>query len=191
MTTIAIDKFGTIAADGQACIGDARHETGVRKIVVRPALGDRPARIFTMTGMVAMQDALIDWYERGHNPMEVPPVGKDPDWTLVVIEARRQVFLTSELQYPNEFQAPFAFGSGGRHIMGLLVADATARFALEIACKIDVFSGGEIQVVNIAEALGLKPELVRESDGIKPKPRSVVEDYTGTWVMPTKREAAE
>jgi hypothetical protein len=161
MTTIAIDKFGTIAADGLSCIGDIRHRTNFKKIVVREAIGDRPARIFTMAGTPAMRQALIEWYEGGADPKNVPPGGEQPSWTLIVIEAHRQVYIASQLPYPTEFLLPQAFGTGGQHIYGLLVADATARHAVEIACKIDIYSGGEIQVVNISEALGI--QAVREA----------------------------
>ena len=40
--------------------------------------------------------------------------------------------------------SPFAVGSGGAYAMGAMHFGATAIEAVEVACKLDIYSGGEI-----------------------------------------------
>jgi ATP-dependent protease HslVU (ClpYQ) peptidase subunit len=165
MTTIAIDKHGTIAADGLSVIGNMRHRTDVKKIVVReaaaatPTASGRPARIFATTGPFAMQRALIDWFEAGHEPKHVPPGATEVSgWTLVVIDEKQAVYITSDLPYPTPFLIPHAFGSGSDYAYSLLKDGASAEHAVKVVSGFEIYTGGEIQVVNIAEVLAHKPK---------------------------------
>jgi hypothetical protein len=168
VTTIAIDRFGTIAADGLTLCGDERIATDSKKITVREAVAPtpdgspgRPARLYALSGERAMTPYLIEWYEAGHDPRNAPPLGKDSGYTFVVVEPAGDgwavCFMSSDSPYPMRVEPPFACGAGDQYAIGLLTAGHTAREAVEVACKLSIKSGGEIQVVDIAEAFGLKP----------------------------------
>ena len=155
MTTIAIDKFGTIAADGQRCLGDELHDLRHRKIICRPAEGSRPARVFALAGAGSLELLLIEWYEAGHDPKVLPQIPSDTGWTLVIIEPTGTYYVPSNLPFKTRVTLPYAFGSGANYALGILKDGQSAHRSVEVACEIDLYSGGEIQVVNIAEALGI------------------------------------
>lgn len=149
MTTIATDGV-TIAADGLRCSGDEPLSYAERKLVVDSGV------IYAFMGDFAAMPAAIAWHKAGADPREAPRHWDGPDggWTLIVIERGPKCTLyRSRLPYPDPHPFPQAFGSGCNFAMGALLAGASPRNAIEVASRLNVYTGGEIQVVNIAEAL--------------------------------------
>lgn len=156
MTTIATDGR-TIAADGLRCCGNEPLSTSERKIVVEGGA------IYALTGDYAVIRACIEWHKNGANPKEAPPHWDAPDggWTLIVIEqGPKLVAYRSRLPYPDPHPFPQAFGSGCDYAVGAMHAGASPRSAIEIASRLNVHTGGEIQVVDIAKALAGETGLV-------------------------------
>ena len=148
-TTIATDGV-TIAADGQRTAGSERIGLNAKKIIVRDG------RIFALTGTVGLFEAAIRWYLAGAVGDKAPKVAGEDSWRLIVIDktgALASFGVTAPFGEP--FPYPQAFGSGATYAMGALLAGKSPEQAVEIAKQLDVFSGGEVQVVNIAEAIGL------------------------------------
>ena len=157
MTTIAIDRYGTIAADGQRTWGDDIVSRTEQKIRIRYG------RIYALTGTAAMFEALIEWHEKQKaDPEQAPKCAGDNDWQLMVIERPGIVLrYTNTCPYPEIFEPPVAFGAGLDLAKGAMLFGATAEQAVRLAIETTNHSGGEIQVVNIAEALGL--DVVKEA----------------------------
>lgn len=158
MTTIAIDGV-TIAADGLRTRGSEICGLDHRKLKV-----DSGA-VYAFTGKAPMFGPMVEWHLKGAKPDDLPKgADKDDDsssWTLIVIDGDGIGKYSSSCLYIERFDPPIAFGAGCDYALGAMLAGASARQAVEIACKVDVWSGGEIQIVNIAEAIGLQK--VREA----------------------------
>ena len=116
--------------------------------------------IYALAGTTCLIRVLIAWIKAGADPQKAP---KDEgiNWGILVIDAEGARHYSRACPYPEEQEYPFTTGTGRDIALGALKAGATPKEAVEIACRVDVHSGGSIQVVNIAEALGLQP--VREA----------------------------
>ena len=153
MTTICSDGI-TIAGDGLACWGDEPVSRADLKIE------QRGNRIFALSGASAMLPALIKWVDEGADVARVPAgIGPEVMWSLLVIEKTGVCAYVSKCPYASPMSYPISIGSGADYAMGAMHAGKTPREAVEIASKLDVWTGGDIQVIDIAEALGLAPHL--------------------------------
>lgn len=149
MTTICTDGR-TVAADGKSCLGDRPVSLRTQKIVVSNGT------LYALSGPECMIRPIIEWWERGHDHATVP-VAKDEGcaWTLMVIDPGGTVIMTSRCQFPSPIPSGvFAIGSGADYAMGAMLAGKSPREAIAIASRCDVWTGGDIQEVVIAEAVG-------------------------------------
>ena len=155
MTTIAIDKFGFAAADGlRTWCGDilSRAEQKLRR---------RHGLVYGLTGLAPVFETLIKWHhEHKADPEKMPKVeGDDSHWTLIVIGHNSVTKFSKTCPYPESFDPPIAFGSGMDLAKGAMLFGATAEQAVRLVADHTNHTGGEIQVINIAEYLGLqRPE---------------------------------
>ena len=153
MTTICTDGV-TLATDGLAFDGVivSRRE---RKHVVEGGA------IYALAGTACMMRPVIEWVKAGADPQHIPKVA-DNDWgVLLVIDREGMRCYSSKVPYAENIDLPFAMGSGRQMAWGALKAGMSPLEAVGIACDGDPWSGGEIQVINISEALGLEP--IREA----------------------------
>jgi hypothetical protein len=150
VTTIALTAT-QIAADGQStssygCI------TGrcFKKITVEKAA------VYAVSGQAALMAPLIAWHMSGARPEAVPKHAADVVWSLLVVPKNGSPSLyTSQAPYPESIELPFAIGIGAEIAIGAMEHGASAREAVMIAMRRNVHTGGDIQVVDIAKALGL------------------------------------
>lgn len=150
MSTIAV-TLSEIAADGQATRGNDRSSIATRKIIVEKT------RIYAAVGNAAILKPLADWYAAGRNPDATPVCDPEDDWTLIVIDrADGMVIIENSSPYPIPLVPPYAIGSGRDFAMGAMLAGASARQAVEIACARDIYSGGAIQSVDLVAAFSRK-----------------------------------
>lgn len=160
MTTIALSLAGDIAADGLRCFGSERSRTDVQKITI---VGRNV--IYAYAGISALHAPIIAWFEAGHDPKNVPQFNSSDathGWALLVIKKDGSMWsVGDEAPYPLEARAPFTLGSGADYAMGALHAGVSAKRAVEIAAKLDLHTGGDIQVVSIAETFMRRTQLVR------------------------------
>lgn len=158
MTIIATDGIH-IAADGLSCAGHEIVSTKVKKIAVLNNV------IYALAGTGVLFNPLINWHRAGADPAEVPKgVAADQDWALLVITEKwgKPYFQRyhSKAPYPDdETPLPIVDGVAGELAKGAMRRGATAEEAVRIACEGSVWCGGDIQVVDIAEALGLNTQL--------------------------------
>ena len=155
MTVIAIGE-DEIAADGLMCFSQERQRTNFKKIIVLNGT------IYMLTGKSAIFQHLIEWHRVGAQASDVPPMDKDENWNLMIMDECGLNHYSNRSPYPEPLEVPTAFGCGCEYALGAMKAGASPRRAVEIACELNVFCGGEIQVVNIAEALGLDRKEVAE-----------------------------
>jgi hypothetical protein len=149
MTTIATDGR-TIAADGLRCIGNERISLSTKKIRVVEG------RIFAISGDFAVFGPAIEWYLAGADPKRVPSgeAGHDGGYGLYVIERDGRFYRYSDkFPYPDDIPYPATFGSGANYAMAALKCGKAPQEAVALAAELDVYTGGEIQVIDIATAV--------------------------------------
>lgn len=151
MTTIATDGL-TIAAEGQA-------QTSWGSISSRSYKKVRVANdcVFALTGAAGVFDALIAWHKAGCDPSTLPECTKKDGWCLLEIRQDGSAHMyTQEVPYADPIEFPFALGTGCDFAVGAMDAGKSPREAVEIAIRRDANSGGNIDVIDIKEALGLR-----------------------------------
>lgn len=148
MTTIASDGR-TVAADGRRCIGNEIVCDNYRKLVVMEG------RVFGITGGLAGGEAGIRWVLAGADPAEVPKTDPQYSWTVIEFKVEHCVSWRSSDPYPETTPYPVTFGSGCDYAMAVLDLGFSPPDAVKAAARRNVHTGGEIQVIDIASALGL------------------------------------
>lgn len=148
MTTIATDGI-TIAADSKRCAGGEVVDLCTTKIRIKGRA------VFALTGDFAVYDAAIDWYLQGADPTKVPSAGKNVNWSLLAIDENGLRRYTPETPYPDPFGYPQAFGSGCSYALAALKLGKSPKEAIELASSLDIYTGGPIQVINIADAMAM------------------------------------
>lgn len=151
MTTIITDGI-TIASDGMICSGGARVSMKDKKILVEDGV------IYALAGTQCLMRPLIDWVKAGADVEKAPKAGTDNSWGLLVIDRSGARHYHYQCPYPEPIDLPWATGSGRDWALGALKAGASPAEAVRVACEIDISSGGDIQVIDIAEALGLNTQ---------------------------------
>lgn len=154
MTIICVDHpRGLMAADGQlSCDGIIISRTHKK---IRKVSGPNGPALCALTGTALFEVPAIRWYEAGANPHDAPKGDKDNPWHLIVVDQNGIWVHDWDSIYPDPHPAPWAWGCNIEFAVGLMTAGKTAAQAVEIMCDRSTGCGGEIQVVNIAEALGL------------------------------------
>ena len=147
MTTIATDGI-TIAGDGRRMFGDEIRGDDHKKIRVVDG------KIYAFSGAAALFGPAVKWYQDGHDAKSVPKEDNNT-WVLVVIDQSGLTRITSWLPYPDTYDPPFAMGAGEDFALGAMRSGRSPEEAIHLTAKHFVHTGGEIQVVNIAEALGI------------------------------------
>lgn len=151
MTTIASDGM-TIAADGLGVWGTEITDRAMRKIKIVNGT------IYAFTGSSAFKETSIAWHQDGcqGDPPRVGDGSGDAQWSLYVVRPEGMERFSSVLGKNSDvFPYPFAAGSGSEYAKTAMVLGKSPREAVEVAASLDVMTGGEITVINIAEALGL------------------------------------
>jgi len=150
MTTIAYDcESGTVAADSQ--------ETGYDggKFNCKKLFKVNGATIATAGGTYAGM-AFVNWFDdwEGEPDWADHPdfinLDLEEDFECLVIREDKSCFTVNRLFVPEE-QAGNRFitlGSGGAAARGAMMAGATPKEAVEIAKKIDSYTGGKVQVLS-------------------------------------------
>jgi hypothetical protein len=150
MTVIATDGK-TIAADTMMTFGSER-QLGQRKLRV-VQLDSISHTVLAFGGTAAVADALERWFCGGAKPELAPKLGGDASWQLLAITREGLAFYNDRVPYPCRVMPPFTMGCGGDVALGAMKAGVSPERAVEIAIEVDVNCGGEVQVVDIPEAL--------------------------------------
>jgi hypothetical protein len=149
MTTIATDGV-TVASDSMRVCGHEIIDLSTKKIKVRGGY------VFAFTGDFGIFEPAIEWFLAGHEADRAPKPIKDGNWRLLVFHHDRLMGYTDTMPYGEPWPYPQAFGSGAEYAMAAMHLGKSPSEAVELAARFNVYTGGPIQVVNIAEALGLQ-----------------------------------
>lgn len=151
MTSIAY-RSGIVACDSRMMDGDTILPLRVKKI----RWGVRNKVIYAVCGSFVDCQAAIDWLEDGPLPWitKRPPVRDAFDLgdhsSIAVIEPSRRVhFLEGKHWFEVETDF-FAMGSGQVAALAAMHSGASARKAVEIACKLDAGSALPVHHLNLS-----------------------------------------
>jgi ATP-dependent protease HslVU (ClpYQ) peptidase subunit len=98
--------------------------------------------IVACAGLVADSLKFEKWLREGG---EHPTL--DDNFEAIVIDAQNNAVTYCNDLVALERDAPYALGSGTKVALGALHAGADAKRAVEIGCELDLYTGGEIDVV--------------------------------------------
>lgn len=138
-----------VAADSQATANSEVQPGGYTKIVRDESI------VFCFSGTFSLFAPLMKWYRGGRKDKDALKIEVDYPNHLWIFDPREagpmQIINAHKCPYPEPLTVPNAMGSGGCYALGALYAGATPAEAVEIAKKLDVFSGGDIQFVDIPQ----------------------------------------
>lgn len=153
MTIICVDRH-LMAADGQvSCDGIIITRTAKKIVKVQ---GPNGPALCALTGTTLFETPAIRWYEGGAKPEDAPKGDSNNPWHLIVVDRHGVWVYDWDTIYPDYYPAPWAWGCNYEFAIALMTADKSAAEAVAIMCEKSTGVGGEIQVVNISEALGLQ-----------------------------------
>lgn len=140
MTVIAWDGK-TLAADKQSTFcGLPRTTTKIHRA--------KDGSLMGATGTTAVCVALRNWYDAGAVKVDFPD--KDKEATLLVVKPDGTLLLWDSNATPIRIEDKFhAIGSGRDFALAALHLGHTAREAVEVACKYDVYCGKGIETLEL------------------------------------------
>jgi len=143
MTTIAY-RDGFMAADSLITGGTIR--VGATTKIGRLPQGG----LYGCSGWIALLEVVVPWLEKGAPLADRPKLPDDADFHMLVawpsgivtdVDKRLQ-----RIDLDGEF---FASGSGYEIALGAMAMGATARQAVEIASRFDIYTGGRISTLSL------------------------------------------
>lgn len=157
MTTIAY-RDGIMAAEGKMTLGDMVIKLDTEKVFwVNNHLVGVCGRARAINTFVSWLQKQTDYHivnsEVGDLVDLIPPVLEDDEgYTSLVVTPSRQV-LMYEGNTPIDMgvDVPMSVGSGSCFALAAMKAGNSAEEAVKVACELDVYSGGEITVVQLEE----------------------------------------
>lgn len=157
MTTIAY-KNGIMSGDGRMSLGDMIIKDNTEKVfwVNNHLVGvcGRARAINTfVTWLQKMTDYHIVNQEVGELVDLVPPALEDDEGysALVVTPSRQVLMYEGNTPIDMGLDVPMSVGSGSCFALAAMKAGNSAEEAVKVACELDVYSGGEITVVQLED----------------------------------------
>ncbi len=145
MTTIAANR-SEMAADSQAT-RDSGLIVSYSDRKVRRIGGD----IVACQGAEDQIAVFEEWYEDGRDPKQAPAEDLQENFAALVLTAGGRLFKWFRLCVPVEVHEPFiAIGAGDEIAMGAMAAGATPERAVEIACRLNMYTGPPVVVERLA-----------------------------------------
>lgn len=157
MTTISY-KDGIMCSDGRMSLGDMIIKDDTEKVfwVNNHLVGvcGRARAINTfVTWLQKMTDYHIVNQEVGELVDLVPPALEDDEGysALVVTPSRQVLMYEGNTPIDMGLDVPMSVGSGSCFALAAMKAGSSAKEAVKVACELDVYSGGEITVVQLED----------------------------------------
>ena len=136
MTTLATDGI-TLAADGQITCGDVVESLETKKVVKLP-----DGTVVGWAGCVHAANKFVAWLQGGEDQNCRPDL--TDSFVAIRINGTSEVLSYDADCHAIIMPAPHTAGSGGVLALGAMLAGASPREAVMLACKRDVYSGGKI-----------------------------------------------
>lgn len=151
MTTIAYDGR-YVVADGRSTVGNLVTGKKARKIWVIDLTinGLTEKAIFAGAGSYQSINMVRSHLEREDFLMaEVVPELEPGSFSGMVVLQDGRCYVLEDRLVPMEQEYPTALGSGTDYAMAAMALGKSAVEAVRVACDLDVYSGGELMVVDI------------------------------------------
>ena len=157
MTTVAIDHNLTLAADSQATEGNVRLQSPVQKLFV---VGNETSGYFHVgiAGRYAEALCFINYLEDSLERarlqegtfIAIPEaISEDlENFNAIIVSPDHEIFVYEGSRFFVPASAPYAIGSGADFALSAMACGKSAKEAVEVAIKFDVFSGGNIEELN-------------------------------------------
>jgi hypothetical protein len=143
----------TCAWDGKHLCSDSQATCGHLKTYVKKIVrsDERQASMAAAGSYIRIQ-LIMDYFTSCTDPlskMNLPSSDDEDDAVeiLVVFDDGRALFYGGDLKHLSMVEAPFTLGAGGDIALGAMKAGKTAEEAVKIAEASDIFSSGDVQVV--------------------------------------------
>jgi ATP-dependent protease HslVU (ClpYQ) peptidase subunit len=135
----------TIATDGQTMAGDSLTTAGGQVVFDRSVKVRRmkDGTVIGCSGNVTEITAFVRYME--HKNGDRPSVSEEFD-ALILHPSGKIEWMNNKFE-PVQYLAPMAIGSGGDLAIGAMMAGASPKRAVAIACERDTCSGGQIMVL--------------------------------------------
>lgn len=150
--------MSVVAWDGSTVAADRQMTNGNRVGIARKIWRLDDGTVIAGTGGLAQTIVLLRWYIAGHDAAGWPERQQlADDWSrLIVFPPDGEPFMYEQECCQIPVQAAFeAWGSGGELAVGAMSFGATARQAVEIACRFDATCG------NGCDAFDIRPRSSR------------------------------
>lgn len=140
MTVIAWDGR-TLAADKMACsAGFGYTVTKLHRL--------RDGSLVALSGDCDHALALLAWLNAAQNPAAYPDAQKDSDTSAFVVRPDGSCWSYGKTAYPQRVEDRlYAMGHGRDFALAALHCGLSAREAVELTCRLDVFCGNGVDVM--------------------------------------------
>ena len=136
----------TIAYDGRNIAVDSRtsHEWVTQRQVQKMWLNVGRFQCVVVCGSTNCYLPVIQWLRNGADPDQFPS-DIDRNFSAWVVEENGDVFRYVDGPARETVDCVDADGSGGKFAMGAMLAGASAIRAVEIAARLDPYTGGDVK----------------------------------------------
>lgn len=140
MTTVAADhRCGLLVTDSKCTSGSVWSPTTKAWRHGREIIG--------VAGELRQAKKWLDWYTKGKRG----PLGKLEDFEALILREDGLYHVTEGGYEHKEDRGFYAIGSGQQAALAVLIAGLGPEKAVEIACQIDLGSGGDLQVHSLSD----------------------------------------
>lgn len=129
----------TIVYDGEVLATDTMVSFNDIKVYQDKAMRLSKGRILAVCGEIGVMPTVAALIERSAPPKEYPK----GDYGAILL-CREDAYVLSEGEW-SRLDAPYACGSGGMAALAGLCVGMSAKEACELACKVDLYSGGKVK----------------------------------------------
>lgn len=158
MTTIAYDGH-YVVADGRSTVGNLVTGKRARKVWIIDMMinGLQEKAIFAGAGSYQSINMVRSHLEReDFLQAEVVPELEPGSFSGMVVLGDGRCYILEDRLVPMEQEYPTAIGSGTDYAMAAMSLGKTAIEAVELACELDVYTGGELMVADINKMVVLR-----------------------------------
>lgn len=186
MTTIVLDKDFNMASDSQMSLNDERIQHPATKIwhIQGHTIGIAGAYAKALAFVEAFEDSLERMRIQKETFSEIPQgilteteIG---NFNAIVVTPKNKVLLFEGSRFSIPSQAPTCIGTGSPYAYGALDMGANAAEAVAIACKYDLYSGGDVKMIEHTkaneEAVPKKPDEL-----LKMSRKQILEYFLGDY----------
>ncbi|HYE00929.1 MAG TPA: hypothetical protein VEH84_16215 [Alphaproteobacteria bacterium] len=169
MTTIAY-RDGIMAADSQVTGGDVVRGTAKKIFRINDLL-------VACCGGSDEAEEFRQWLRAGAAQGDRPRFRDDSRFSAMTVDADGAVNIWNKFCVPQLADAPFhALGSGNELALGAMAFGASAEQAVNVACSLDIYSGGPIQVeyLHANANAGRSAEIIEVPAKFKAKAKAAV-----------------